>query len=182
MAKLILTDTVDGSGVNFNTLICSLEKILPIANTLDRAFCFVLLIFYLNVEFCPAAKLCQRALANCQPLAGMRPILVKVLNVIYDSEEILNKTALFIKPFDLVDGIARLSMDSGKTDGNDVLTKSILPKEGSKNECLRCGGRAVGSKNIGKIAGTPAARWVLWERMWQLRCVCGGPWLTVTVH
>lgn len=124
-----------------------------------------------------AAQMCQRALTSCQPLAGMQPILMKLINEISDSERILNKTRLFIKPFDLVDGIARLSVDPRKADVNDVITKSFLPKEGLKIECLRCGGMAVGSKN-NKVVGMPAARWLIWERMWQLRCVCGGPWFT----
>src|SRR5260370_41561825 len=99
----------------------------------------------------------------------MQPILMKMISKISDSEKILNKTTLFIKPFDLVDGIARLSVDPKKADGNDVITKSFLPKEGLKIECLRCGGRTVGSKNISKVVGVPAARWILWERMWQFR-------------
>jgi len=129
-----------------------------------------------------SAQMCQRALANCQPVAGMQPILMKLINEISDSEKILNKTTLFIKPFDLVDGIARLSVNPKKADGKDVITKNFLPKQGPQVECLRCGGRTMGAKNISKVVGMPAARWVIWERMWQLRCVCGGPWFTVTAH
>ena len=112
----------------------------------------------------------------------MQPILMKLIDEVSDSEKILDKTKLFIKPFDLVDGIGRLSVDSRKADGNDVITKNFLPKQGPKVECLRCGGRTVESKNINKVVGIPAARWLIWERMWQLRCVCGGPWFTVTMH
>lgn len=126
--------------------------------------------------------MCQRALANCQPLTGMQPILKKLIAEISNSKDILNKTMLFIKPFDLVDGIASLSIEQGRADGNDVITKTLLSKEAPRIECLRCGGKTVGSKSDGKIVGTPAARWVIWERMWRLRCHCGGTWCMVTTH
>jgi len=109
----------------------------------------------------------------------MQPFLIKLIDEIYDSAKILNKTTLFIKPFDLVDGVARLSVDPRKADGYDVITKKILPKDRPKIECLRCGGRSVRPEAIDKVSSMPAADWVIWERMWQLRCVCGGPWFSM---
>ncbi len=111
----------------------------------------------------------------------MQSHLIKLARQISDSEKVLNKTTLFIKPVDLVDGIARLSMDQQNKELNDVITKSLLPKQGTMDECLRCGGITAGSKNVDKVVGLPAARWVMWERMWQIRCICGGLWLTTTV-
>lgn len=141
---------------------------------------FLLTLFCISAQRI-IAQVCQQALALCQPVTAMQSHLIKLAKQISDSENVLNKTTLFIRPVDLVDGIARLSVDQRDKNINDVITKSLLPKQGSMDECLRCGGMTAGSKNVAKVVGLPAARWITWERMWQIRCICGGSWLTTTI-
>jgi hypothetical protein len=109
----------------------------------------------------------------------MRPRLGELLQKISQSKTILNKSTLFIKPFDLVDGVARISiMNQSKNDQRDVITKGVLDKQVSKGLCLRCGGKtSVETKNpFGSNHSYP--KWTVWELMWQLRCICGGSWLS----
>ena len=176
MAQLVLVDTVDSCGINFGSLITLLEGNLPTVKTFDRRL-YVSCLALFRSESC-SAQVCQRALAACQPMGAMLPYLTKLVNLICDSDKLLNKTTLFMKPTDLVDGMAWLSTEKRKTDGNDVITKRLLPAEGPCDECLRCGGKTTISKNAGKVVGLTAPRWVMWERKWETRCICGGPWST----
>ncbi|KAF9535274.1 hypothetical protein CPB83DRAFT_841502 [Crepidotus variabilis] len=158
MAQLIITDSIDSCGIDFGGLITILEDALPAAKGLN-------------------SEECRKALTNCNPVPQMQSHLFQLAKTISDSETILNKTKLFIKPFDLVDDVARLSFESRRPDEKDVIGKGLLAKEVSRDECLRCGGKTSTSRNFVKIPGT-TGRWTMWERMWQVRCICGGPWLS----
>lgn len=130
---------------------------------------------------CVTENDCRRAFASCQPTPAMSVQLCKTLLKLTQSS-ILNKSTLFIKPFDLVDGVARLSIESQKTDKNqDVVTKGMLLKHSSGSSCLRCGGVSEVDNEL-PTSQLSSLRWRVWERMWTFRCVCGGPWLSATVQ
>jgi len=131
-------------------------------------------------EFCfpPVEEEYRRALAACQPTSPMQPLLGQLLRKISQSKAILNKSTLFIKPFDLVDGVARLTFGNRRnTDERDIVTKGLI-KPGLHDLCLRCEGKSAIQKPVPVSPGQPHRRWLVWERMWQSRCVCGGLWLS----
>lgn len=111
----------------------------------------------------------------------MKAHLTQLLDKISQSESLLNKSALFIKPYDLIDGMARLSVVSHhrKNDEKDIISKMSLPKHGPKDLCLRCGGKTVIDRNTATPWPRVHSKWHLYELMWQLRCICGGPWASL---
>lgn len=124
---------------------------------------------------------CRRAFASCQLTPAMNVQLCQTLPKLTQSS-ILNKSMLFIKPSDLVDGVARLSIEPHKTDKTqDVVTKGVLVKHSSSSSCLRCGGISEVDNGLALSQHSPI-RWRVWERMWTFRCVCGGPWLSTAVQ
>ncbi|CAA7271639.1 unnamed protein product [Cyclocybe aegerita] len=164
MAQTILIDTVDSSGVDFAELITALEEALPAIHALDT-------------------QDCQKALASCQPTTVMHAHLAQITQKISDSETLLNKSTLFIKPYDLLDGIARLSLESNrKSDESDIIAKGPLFKQGPRCVCLRCGGKTVRPTSAPRPVVSEAPKWIMWERMWQSRCICGGPWVASTLR
>lgn len=107
----------------------------------------------------------------------MRPHLSRLLQRISESQGLLNKSILFIKPTDLVDGVARLSVgNQPRTDERDIINKGILTKQGHKDICLRCGGKTAINRDVAVPRGRTHPKWHLFELMWQLRCICGGAW------
>jgi hypothetical protein len=92
---------------------------------------------------------------------------------------VIDKGRLFVKPSDLVCGISpswSLSARQRKPPAKDVVSKSLLVKLRKPDlVCMRCGGRSeVGGE--GAVAGHISLRWRAWEKMWTLRCICGGYW------
>ncbi|KAH9484366.1 hypothetical protein JR316_0003847 [Psilocybe cubensis] len=159
IAQSVLVDSVDYSGVEFGRLVPLLQESLESAQKLD-------------------ASECRRALAACCATNLMKTELTEILNKISQSESLLNKPALFIKPYNLIDGLARLSLLSGrrKNDEKDIITKMAIPKHTARDRCLRCGGKTVIDRNTATPRPRVHTKWHLYELMWQLRCVCGGAW------
>jgi len=166
IAKEVLVDLVDCSGVDLTSLITALEEVYERVQNHDP-------------------QQCRKALAACQPTATMRNDLIQTIQTITQSPTILNKATLFIKPFDLVDGVTCLSIGSQqKETEKDVVTKGVLFSRGSIDTCLRCGGVTEVVKDALSQATSmkSPSRWRTWERMWMLRCVCGGSWLTSSTN
>jgi hypothetical protein len=90
----------------------------------------------------------------------------------------VDKTRLFIKPDEMVDGIAGLSLGlEDKEQELDVVTKEVLLSFGSTLNCVRCGAK---TDPHGSSAVAPGQ--IMPKRMWHLRqmhCVCGGLWTTI---
>ena len=184
IAKEVLVDLVDCSGVDLTGLITALEEVYERVQNHDRE----LLNFGVFLPVCfkvVLAQQCRKALAACQPTATMQNDLIHAIQTITQSPTILNKATLFIKPFDLVDGVTRLSIGSQqKETEKDVVTKGVLFSRGSIDTCLRCGGVTEVVRDALSQA-TPMkspSRWRTWERMWMLRCICGGSWLTSSAN
>lgn len=105
----------------------------------------------------------------------MQPHLAQLLEKISESQTIINKSTLFLKPSDLINGLGRISLTKVKGDEKDVVTKAALLKDDAKELCLRCGGK---STIIKRLERGISPKWRVWEQMWQLRCICGGSWVT----
>ncbi|GLB34886.1 hypothetical protein LshimejAT787_0204510 [Lyophyllum shimeji] len=155
IARDVLVDLIDSSGVDFAALKSALDPALEEIRAFDR-------------------DSCRRALVSCQPTPAMHPHLSKIIQEITQSS-ILNKPILFIKPHDLVDGVARLNAAAMKDKERDVITKGVLAGVTSTVTCLRCGGES-GVVDDFDVGGTVSPRWRAWEKMWTLRCICGGSW------
>ena len=180
IAKEVLVDLVDCSGVDLTGLILALEEVLERVQNLDRE----LLIFGAFLPVCckvSLAEQCRKALAACQPTAAMQHDLIQSIQTITQSPTILNKATLFIKPFELVDGVSRLCIGSQKKETeSDVVNKGVLSSRGSTDICLRCGGVTEIVKDATSIK-LPSL-WRTWEKRWMLRCICGGSWLSPSAN
>ncbi|KAH9935022.1 uncharacterized protein B0H18DRAFT_1207647 [Fomitopsis serialis] len=89
----------------------------------------------------------------------------------------INRARLFIKPGDLVDGVARLSLVDKhlKDKQRDVVSKGLLLHLSTSSVCVCCEGRSETNQGDPKMR-SGSAGWRVWERQWQHRCVCGGAW------
>lgn len=175
IARDVLIDLVDNSGIDFGALVLLLSECLEGCQLLDSKsthFSSSMSSMMLR-ELPPSEDEFQRGLALCQPTPTMHSHLMKVIDKLTHST-ILNKSSLFIKPFDLVDGVGRLSVAHKKDHDKDVVSKQILI--GVPNvTCLHCAGRSDVGRDPGH-EGKPPSRWHVWEKIWVLHCVCGGPW------
>ena len=179
-----MVDLVDCSGVDLTGLISALEEVLERVQSLDRE----LIKFYAFLPVCykvALAQQCRKALAACQPTTAMQHDLIQSIQTITESPTILNKATLFIKPFDLVDGVSRLCIGSQRKETErDVVTKGVLFSRASTDICLRCGGVTEVVKDAISQATSikPPSRWRTWENMWMLSCICGGSWLSPSAN
>ena len=180
IAKEVLVDLVDFSGVDLTGLISALEEVLERIQSLDCE----LLISCAFLRVCckvSLAQQCRKALAACQPTATMQHDLIQSIQTIAQSPTILNKATLFIKPFDLVDGVSRLCIgNQQKETERDVVTKGVLFSRRSTDICLRCGGVTEVVKDALSQATSikSPSIWRTWEKRWMLRCICGGSWFS----
>lgn len=120
----------------------------------------------------------QRSLASCQPSTTVRESIRGVIQSLGNSS-VIDKSRLFIKPSDLVDGVARLGPEcpgQRKETERDVITKGMLVKRGVDFICLRCEGKSeLGGDPT--VAGHISLRWWRWEKRYNYRCICGGLWV-----
>ncbi|RDX56470.1 hypothetical protein OH76DRAFT_1550926 [Lentinus brumalis] len=163
IAKDYLLDITEGSGIDLQLLGPFLAEILQESKTLN-------------------AQDLRRSLASCGPVHSLQPQIRKVINKVLTSKAI-DRARLFIKPSDLSDGIARLSLSepaapSGtlKDKNVDVVKKSALWRNKAASVCTRCGGRSEVAVGVQTGTDKTLSRWQTWEKAWQLRCVCGGLW------
>jgi len=103
---------------------------------------------------------------------SLRKVIGKLTNT-----SIINKPRLFVKSSDLVDGISRMSLAEhpGKGKDRDIVSKALLAHRGITSVCVRCGGQSEGGSDI-SVAGHISLRWRTWEKLWTVRCICGGLW------
>ncbi|KAI6150464.1 hypothetical protein BKA82DRAFT_4116006 [Pisolithus tinctorius] len=158
MARDTLLDVVDYSGLN-------LEALEDIFRNVHK-----------EVSAIPGEQT-RSSLARCHPVPAQHHELQKIVHMLSSSTAI-NKSRLFIKPSDLVDGFTNLSISAPpwKEQGKDVVTKAQLIRRGIGVTCLRCGQE---SEVVGEV-GLPRhvlSMWRSWERTWMTRCVCGGSWV-----
>ncbi|KAG2078225.1 hypothetical protein BDR04DRAFT_1087976 [Suillus decipiens] len=118
----------------------------------------------------------KASFAEGHPVPAQYEQLKKTIRLLTTSSAI-DRPRLFIKSSDLVDGFANLSASDrpvGDDPGMDVVTKGRLLTQNPGLLCLRCGGRS----QVGGETGRSSPRWKTWERMWAVRCICGGSWMS----
>ncbi|KAI8989685.1 hypothetical protein BD414DRAFT_484925 [Trametes punicea] len=163
IAKDVLMDITDCSGVDLQPLGSLLSEILQDCKALDP-------------------QELRRSLALCSPAPPLKSHVRKAIDKILGSKAI-DRARLFIKPSDLIDGVARVSVTepaprTNKGKDVDVVNKGLLVPRQPGNVCLRCGGRSEFA--IESAAGAQnSLRWQTWQRTWRLKCVCGGQWAHV---
>ncbi|KAL6305250.1 hypothetical protein BKA93DRAFT_845915 [Sparassis latifolia] len=160
IAKEVLMDVVDDAGLDLAAFVRVLSEVIQEANHMD-------------------ADALRRSLADCRPASSLIPHLRKIVRRILDSN-VIDRPRLFLKPTDLVDGVARASVSERQYKGKDrdVVTKGVLPHNRVGAVCLRCGGKSeVPSAEPFVDASVP---WRVWEQGWTV-CICGGSWLRTTL-
>ncbi|KAJ7111538.1 hypothetical protein C8R43DRAFT_1159517 [Mycena crocata] len=150
IAKSVLVDLIDCSGVNLNVLEPFLAELLVEAQKFD-------------------AGETRRSLALCEPTNVMRLHLKTAIDKLAHSP-VVDKARLFIKPFELMDGVPQIS-DGRKDKAKDIISKGTLSGRGQAVVCLRCGGRS----EIG-VPGHISAKWRAFEKTWTRHCICAGAW------
>jgi hypothetical protein len=126
------------------------------------------------------AEDCRIALAACQPTQALWPHLSIIVKKITEAPNVVNKMALFIKPGDLVDDVISLNIGTGtsqKQQNENIVTKGVMRTQSPHLTCLRCGGSSVTVPST-SLAESTSDQWKVWEKMWALRCVCGGSWIS----
>ncbi|KAF7338233.1 hypothetical protein MVEN_02048500 [Mycena venus] len=118
IAKSVLVDLIDCCGIDFNALYPVLVGLLAEAKKF-------------GVEE-------TRSLALCEPTSTMGPHIRNAIDKVA-SAAIVNKSRLFIKPFELMDGVPQI-FDARKDRGKDVISKGSLSGRVQGVVCLRCGG------------------------------------------
>ncbi|KAK0463953.1 uncharacterized protein EV420DRAFT_1264492 [Desarmillaria tabescens] len=166
IAKDVLVDLVDCSGVDLNALDPLLDE-------------FILKSKDIEVEET------RRSFASCEPTISMEPQLQANVRRLCESG-VISKSRLYIKPHELIDGFENLSLEGPrKEQDKDVVSKGVLMKRQLCVQCLRCDGLSEAAKDAPRSAkdaqrsgASSSDRWRTWERKWVPGCVCGGSWLT----
>ncbi|KAJ6596973.1 hypothetical protein DFH09DRAFT_1133278 [Mycena vulgaris] len=155
IAKNVLVDLIDCSGVDLNALDPILSDLLVEAKKFG-------------------VEETRRGLALCEPTSLMRPHIRSAIDKIAYAP-VVDKPRLFIKPFELMDGAPQI-FDGRKDRTKDVISKGTLSGRAQGVTCLRCGGQSEIGGNI-SVAGHTSRAWQAWERMWTKNCICGGAWV-----
>ncbi|KAJ7632699.1 hypothetical protein FB45DRAFT_866294 [Roridomyces roridus] len=155
LAKSVLVDLIECSGVDFNALEPLLADLLRDASNFG-------------------VEETRRGLATCEPTSAMgghiRSVIAKIA-----SSSVVDKPRLFIKPFELMDGAPQI-LDGRKDRVRNVVSKGFLSGRAKEIQCLRCGGKS-------EVGGsTDSVRWGAWEKMWVNHCICGGAWVSGPVQ
>jgi len=159
MAKDVLSDIVDNSEIDLEALETVAQDIsVAIKQFTER-----------NTD------LTTKYIATLTPPIQCLGLLQDTIGKIMQAQ-VVDKARLFIKPDDLVDGLLGLSLASTKKLDRDVVSKGFLASEQSVT-CVRCSGRSEPPFNV-TTQMQVANSWLLWEKLWQDRCVCGGLWMS----
>ncbi|KAF5358405.1 hypothetical protein D9756_001502 [Leucocoprinus leucothites] len=164
IARDLLVDMIECSGLNLDRLEAILDASIRSVEELQPGDC-------------------RTALASCQPTQELRSQLSVIVKEIIETPNVLNKATLFIKPDDLVDAVVNLSIQGThqkeQPRNEDTITKGLVMTSDPYLTCSRCGG----SSNVAfdmQSSEFVSDRWKIWERMWTLRCICGGLWIGQT--
>ncbi|KAJ7172400.1 hypothetical protein C8R46DRAFT_147163 [Mycena filopes] len=158
IAKSVLVDLLDCSGVDLAALEPVLSELLVEAKKI-------------GVEDT------RRSQALCEPTGSMASHIRKAIETIAVAP-IVNKPRLFIKPFELMDGVPQI-FDARKDKAKDVVSKGTLGGRTPGVVCMRCGGKSEVGGGMHVPGG--AASWRAWENLWVKHCICGGAW-ALTPH
>ncbi|KAH8120279.1 hypothetical protein DFH11DRAFT_48421 [Phellopilus nigrolimitatus] len=162
MAREVLVDTIDSSGIALDAL----DKVIIEIRDEVKA----------NADRTP--DLARRCLVSLKPPVQYAALLQKIVSKI-TQVQVVDKSRLFVKPDDLVDGMLGLSLSApDKMPDRDVISKGFLPGLKPPMNCIRCGGKSEISTKVNNMPGHASIRWMIWEMSWQTHCICGGLWLS----
>ena len=171
-AKKVLVDFVDCSGVDFAALDALLAECAAELNNLNGEYVGTLRCVTLSSAILSTADDCRLSLALCHPVPSMYSPLTNIIRRVNDSTA-LDKSKLFIKPTDLVDGVQQLSLGAEKKEPKvDVVFKKPFAKQTPASVCLRCGGLSTLGSDLFKP--DVSIKWRMWEKMQMPRCICYG--------
>ena len=173
IAKDVLTDVVDCSGIELDRLNTVLGEIYQ-ASQGSNGLC--LCCVDLRIADPSAENDLQQTLLGGMPYASIIPSVRGAAEKIASSDGV-NRARLFIKPGDLVDGVARLALVDQhlKDKQRDVVSKGLLLHPSLSSLCVCCEGRS--EINLGDLATrTGSKKWRTWSRAGEHRCICGGSW------
>lgn len=179
IAKDVLVDLVDCSGVDLGLLLEVLRDAKGVSGMYQL---FEESETVIEVDN-GTAEDSRRSLAHCRPTPETYSFLQETIQKLQASPSVADKTRLFVKPYELVDGLARLSVAERKDKQRDVVSKGMLVGHGPIRTCVRCAGKSVAGTGDGNVAAEYlsskrlSSKWLAWERMWLRRCVCGGSWV-----
>jgi hypothetical protein len=171
-AKKVLVDLVDCSGIDFAALDTLLADCAAELNNLNGECVDMLRRATLSSAILSTVDDCRLSLALCQPVPSMYSALINIIRRVNDSSA-LNKSKLFIKPTDLVDGVQQLSLSAENKESKvDVVFKKPFAKQTPASVCLRCGGLSTLGSDLFKP--DVSVKWRMWEKMQMPRCICYG--------
>jgi hypothetical protein len=176
IARDVLVELIDCSGFDIDALCVLLAECIQDANNIPGPPSLL----HMTLDSGLTSTLANdalRSLALCQPTSAMSVSLRKSIQKLTDSS-VIDKPRLFLKSSDLVDGISRMSLVErpSKEKRRDIISKALLAQRGATLVCIRCGGQSdVGGDT--NVAGHVSLRWRAWERVWTVRCTCGGTWI-----
>jgi len=157
IAKAVLVDLIGCSGVDFDALEPLLSELLSEAKRLS-------------------VEETRRCLALCEPTNLMRTYMLAAIHKVAHAS-VVDKTLLFIKPSDLVDGVSQQIFDGRKDWVKDVVSKGNFGGRRQFVECVRCGGKSEIGAAAANMPGHSSFSWRAWEKMWTKHCICGGSWI-----
>jgi len=130
----------------------------------------------------PIVSELRKSMASCRPTAAMRGNLISFGQRL-EAAGVIDKPRLFIKASDLVDGISKVSLgpamtvpSAGAGKDRDVVTRSALIPGKELRICFRCEGRSIRGPGPPVAPGQISLRWIAWQKLWYVRCICGGAW------
>ncbi|KAJ7063374.1 hypothetical protein C8F01DRAFT_1132759 [Mycena amicta] len=154
LAKSVLVDLIQCSGVDLKALEPLLAEFMEGANKFN-------------------AEEAQRSLALCKPTTAMMPHITAAIEKLAQTA-VLDRSRLFIKTSELVDGV---SIQRSKEGARDLVSKSALQGLLQVTTCVRCGGKSEVGGGI-NMRRHSSVNWAAWEKMWAKHCICGGAWIT----
>ncbi|KAJ7235441.1 hypothetical protein B0H12DRAFT_1027447 [Mycena haematopus] len=172
IAKSVLVDLIDCSGVDFKALEPVLAELLADTNKLGSKYSWS----------CPGtiSSLVQhkvedmrRSLAHCEPTRAICPHIRNAIDKV-TTAAIVNKPRLFIKPSELMDGVPHI-FDARKDKAKDVILKGTLGGRTQGVMCLRCGGKSEVGGGLNAVHASVS--WRAWEKLWVKHCICAGAWV-----
>ncbi|GJJ16006.1 hypothetical protein Clacol_010285 [Clathrus columnatus] len=152
LAKELVMDTLDKSGLNLKEIEVAIRKISQMEEL--RSLDEIVL---------------EKSLCKMLPLPETYPILAKACRQLLRPEAI-SKARMFIKANDLVVGVDKPSPNF--TPQSDIISKATLSSApGNARMCAVCTGKTeVGQVPLPKGGGAGYSSWAIWEREWN-RCM-----------
>lgn len=170
---------IECSGLDLEQLEIILDSSVQSVEALQRTYQHISFFFENRQISIQTEGDCHTALASCQPTPALYSYLSTIVKQIAETPGIVHKATLFIKPEDLIGTGVNLSiqgvLEKHQSRCEDTITKGIVLSSDPYLICSRCGGSSNVLLDL-QSSRFLSERWRVWEKMWTLRCICGGLW------